>query len=122
MDVPDHNTINRFRSGRLKGVLKEAFSTIVKFLVTEGTVSLEATYTDGAKIESAANGYTFVWGKSINTRISKIAEQLNEFWAYAEPVIKQELMEEAPLLPEDITADKASEAVGRIDEALRGMD
>lgn len=60
MDVPDHNTINRFRSGRLKGVLKEVFSTIVKFLVAEGLVSLDRIYTDGTKIESAANRYTFV--------------------------------------------------------------
>lgn len=122
MDVPDHNTINRFRSGRLNGVLKEVFSTIVKFLVCEGLVSLETTYTDGTKIESAANRYTFVWGKSISTRISKIADQLNELWSYAESVTKQELMEEAPLLPEDITAEKVSEVVGRIDEALRDVD
>lgn len=33
MDCPDHNTISRFRSGRLKGILKEVFGTIVKFLV-----------------------------------------------------------------------------------------
>ncbi|MDH6355782.1 transposase, partial [Dysgonomonas sp. PH5-45] len=122
MDVPDHNTINRFRSGRLKGVLKEVFSTIVKFLVTEGLVSLDRVYTDGTKIESSANRYTFVWGKSISTRISKIAEQLNEHWAYAESVTKQELMEETPLLAEDISADKVAQVVDRIDEALRDVD
>lgn len=118
MDVPDHNTINRFRSGRLKGVLKEVFSTIVKFLVAEGLVSLDRIYTDGTKIESAANRYTFVWGKSISTHISKIAEQLNELWAYAESVTKQELMQEAPLLAEDINVERVSEVISRIDEAL----
>lgn len=122
MDAPDHNTLNRFRSGRLKGVLKEVFCTIVKFLVAEGLVSLEKTYTDGTKIESVANRYSFVWGKSISTRISKIAGQLNELWAYAESVTKQELMEEAPLLAEDITAEKVSEIVNRIDESLRDVD
>ena len=34
--TPDHNTINRFRSSRLKDVLKTIFATIVKFLVAEG--------------------------------------------------------------------------------------
>ena len=122
MDCPDHNTINRFRSSRLKGALKEVFSTIVKFLAEEGLVSLEKTYTDGTKIESAANRYTFVWGKSIQTRIGKIADQLNELWAYAESVTKQELQQEAPLLPEDISVEKVSEVVERIDQALQDVD
>ena len=122
MDVPDYNTINRFRSGRLKGVLKEVFSTIVKFLSSEGLISLDRVYTDGTKIESVANRYTFVWGKSISTRINKITEQLNELWAYAESVTKQELMEETPLLAEDISADKVARMVDRIDEALRDVD
>ncbi|MCK9435888.1 MAG: transposase [Synergistaceae bacterium] len=78
MIIPDHNTSNRFRSGRLKGVLKEVFGTIVKFLEAEGFVSLERAYTDGTKIESAANRYAFVWGKSIQTRTGKIAEEMNE--------------------------------------------
>jgi len=122
MHAPDHNSINRFRSGRLNGALKEVFSTIVKFLVSEGLVSLETMYTDGTKIESSANRYTFVWGKSISTRINKIAEQLNELWSYAESVTKQELMQETALLPEDITAEKVSEVVDRIDETLHDVD
>lgn len=84
-------------------------------------VSLEKNYIDGTKIESCANRYTFVWGKSIHTRISKIANQINELWSYAESVTKQELMEEAPLLTEDITAEKVAEAVEKIDEALRDV-
>ena len=72
--TPDHNTINCFHSSRLKGVLKTVFATIVKFLVAEGFVSLDVAFTDGTKMEANANRYTFVWGKSIHTRISKIAE------------------------------------------------
>ena len=44
--TPDHNTINRFRSSRLKDVLKTIFATIVKFLVAEGFVSLDVACTD----------------------------------------------------------------------------
>lgn len=122
MNVPDHNTINWFRSGRLKGMLKEVFATIVKFLEAEGFVSLERAYTDGTKIESVANRYTFVWGKSIQTRTGKIAEEINELWAYAESVTKQELLQEAPLLPEDISSEKVREVVEKIDETLRDVD
>ena len=122
MNIPDHNTINRFRSGRLKGALKEVFATIVKCLAEEGLLSLETVYTDGTKIESASNRYTFVWGKSIETRTEKIAEQINELWDYAESVTKQELREETPLLSEDINASSVSRIVERIDEALRDTD
>ena len=83
--VPDHNTINRFRSSRLKDVLKTVFATIVKFLVAEGFVSLDVACTDGTKMEANANRYTFVWGKSIHTRISRIAEQLEEIWPSPSP-------------------------------------
>jgi transposase len=120
MNCPDHNTINRFRSGRLKGVLKEIFASIVKFLVQEGLVSLEATYTDGTKIEANANRYTFVWGKSITTRIGKIADQINDLWSYAESVTKQELRDSAPMTYQEVTPEKVEEAVGMIEASLEG--
>ena len=56
--TPDHNTINRFRSSRLKDVLKTVFATIVKFLVAEGFVSLDVACTDGTKRSSGASPST----------------------------------------------------------------
>ena len=120
--TPDHNTINRFRSSRLKDVLKTIFATIVKFLVSEGLVSLDVACTDGTKMEADANRYTFVWGKSIHTRISRIAEQLEEIWRYAESVTKQELRDSAPITYQDITPEKVEKALCRIDDALNGVD
>jgi len=121
MRTPDHNTINRFRSGRLKGVLKEVFGNIVKFLVEEELVSLDTVYTDGTKIEANANRYTFVWGKSIQTRVNKIADQINELWEYAENVTKQELRDSAPVTVAEITPEKVEEAVEKIQAALDGV-
>ena len=120
--TPDHNTINRFRSSRLKDVLKTVFATIVKFLVAEGFVSLDVACTDGTKMEANANRYTFVLGKSIHTRISGIAEQLEEIWQYAESVTKQELRDSAPVTYQDITPEKVEKALGQIDDALNGVD
>lgn len=122
MSAPDHNTINRFRSGRLKGALKDIFATIVKSLAEEGLLSLETIYTDGTKIESVSNRYTFVWGKSIQTRTEKIADQINELWDYAESVTKQELREETPILAEDINAESVSRIIENIDQALQNID
>ena len=51
MSYPDHNTINRFRSDRLNGVLKEVFSQVVLLLVENGHITLKEAYLDGTKIE-----------------------------------------------------------------------
>src|SRR5678815_2104700 len=60
MNTPDHHTINRFRSERLRNILRDIFVQVVKHLAESGHVSLREVYTDGTKIESAANRYTFV--------------------------------------------------------------
>jgi transposase len=75
MSQPDHNTLNRFRSERLKGVLKQVFGKVVELLVEQGLVTLKEVYIDGTKIESKANRYTFVWGKAIKRNKEKIQKQ-----------------------------------------------
>ncbi|MCD9577552.1 transposase, partial [Flavobacterium soyae] len=55
MSQPDHNTINRFRSQRLNGQIKEIFTQIVLLLEREGIVSLKTAFVDGTKIEANAN-------------------------------------------------------------------
>ena len=96
MSYPDHNTINRFRSDRLKGVLREVFSQVVLLLVDEGIITLKEAYLDGTKIEANANRYTFVWGLSITKSKERIKKQLDELWAYAESVAREELENNEP--------------------------
>jgi transposase len=88
---PDHNTINRFRSERLRKPLKEIFSQVVRLLMESGHVSLRDVYVDGTKIEANANKYTFVWGKAIKGYKEKIGSQLEYLWTYAEAVAKEEM-------------------------------
>lgn len=83
--TPDHNTINRFRSSRLKDAIHDIFTQVVKLLVDMGCLSLDIVYMDGTKIESRANRYTFVWRKSVEKykanleeKIRKILEQVEE--------------------------------------------
>jgi len=121
-NCPDHNTINRFRNGQLKDALRNIFAQVVQFMVSEKLVSLDTTYTDGTKIESAANRYTFVWGKAMQTSIGRIADQINELWAYAESVTKQELMDSAPVTYQDVTPEQVVELVERIEQALDGVE
>lgn len=123
MKKPDHNTINRFRSEKLSGILKEIFSQVVLLLCQEGIVSLkEAVFTDGTKIESAANKYTFVWGKSIKTNKERIKAQLDELWKYAQNLAAEEMKDTAPLTFEEIDAEKVKETVAKIDAALEDKE
>lgn len=119
MKKPDHNTINRFRSEKLSGVLKQIFSQIVLLLQQEGIVSLkEAVFTDGTKIESVANKYTFVWGKSIKVNKEKMKAQLDELWSYAQSIAAEELKDTAPLEYSEINPEKVKETIAKINAAL----
>lgn len=119
MNKPDHNTINRFRSERLQGVLKTIFTQIVLLLAEEGLVRLEEIYTDGTKIEANANRYTFVWGRSIKTNKEKISKQLDELWQYAQRVATDELKDIEPVNFEKIDSQKVIQTIEKIDQVLK---
>ena len=80
MNRPDHNTLNRFRSDRLKDEIKQIFSQVVLLLESEGHVSLKTAFVDGTKIEARANRYSFVWGRAIKRSKERIEQQLEELW------------------------------------------
>lgn len=122
MNKPDHNTINRFRSNRLKDVLKTVFSQVVILLNEAGHLSLKEIYTDGTKIEAQANRYTFVWGNAIKSSKSRMEEQLKELWSYAEKIAAEELKDEAPESFAPVSADQVRDTIQKIDQALEGKD
>ncbi|NLR83060.1 IS1182 family transposase [Chitinophaga eiseniae] len=120
MSKPDHNTISRFRSGRLQEILQPIFSQVVLLLCDEGLLSLKELYTDGTKIEANANRYSFVWGKSITNNREKIKKQLNELWQYAKSIAAAELNSPTdPTDPGPIDSSKVKEVIDSINQALR---
>ncbi len=64
--APDHNTIARFRTGRLVGVIDNLFSQIIKKISELDSIEFKNVFIDGTKIEANANKYTFVWKKTIS--------------------------------------------------------
>ncbi len=90
MSFPDHNTIFRLRSKRLKGEIKKIFAMVVALLVEEELVSIKEAFIDGTKIEANTNRYTFVWGNAIKTNKEKMKVQLEELWSYVEQVCEEE--------------------------------
>ena len=119
MEQPDHNTINRFRSDRLKGVIKKVFSQVVLMMAESGHVDLQQVYTDGTKIESTANRYTFVWGKAMKTSKERIARQLEELWQYTQQVAAEELKDTSPTQYASIDPEEVRKTIDLIDQALQ---
>jgi transposase/ribonuclease D len=122
MAQPDHHTINRFRSERLRNILKEVFAQIVLLLVDSGHVSLQEIYTDGSKIESVANRYSFVWGRAIKTNKERMRQQLKELWAYSQKVAAQEKGDDTPPDFDKIDSKNVKDTIEKIDAALKDTE
>ncbi len=119
MNTPDHNTINRFRSERLKEVLRQVFTQVVILLAEQGLLNIKELYTDGTKIEADANRYTFVWGNAIKTSKERIKKQLAELWQYAQKIAAAELPDTDPTSFDKIDAGKIEQTIEQINEALK---
>ena len=119
MQRPDHNTINRFRNDKLKGVLKEVFSQVVILMAEQGLMDIKTLYVDGTKLEANANKYTFVWGKSVKRHKARIKTQLEELWKYAETIAKEELMDNDPTTYTELDAEQVKKTIATINDALK---
>ena len=119
MSRPDHNTINRFRSEKLKEPLKKIFVQVVHLLAAEGLLSAKELYTNGTKIEANANRYTFVWANAIKTNKEKMKLQLDELWKYAQSVAASELDDTGPGDFNKIDKEKVEQTIAKTDAALK---
>src|SRR5690606_28046410 len=119
MQRPDHHTINRFRSERLRDVIGDIFAQLVLLLHEEGLLDIKDVYTDGTKIEANANRYTFVWGKAVKKSKERISAQLKELWDYAGSVASAELDSGEPDFVNP-TPEKVTQTIEKINDALQG--
>lgn len=122
MSTVDHNTINRFRSDKLKDSFKEIFKQVVMMLAEEGLISMKQIYTDGTKIEAQAGRYTFVWGKSIKTNKTKMLTQLEELWNYAQSISNDDDPDTEPPQFKEISQEVIQKTVEQIDTKLSGNE
>lgn len=122
MTIVDHNTINRFRSDKLKENFKEIFKQVVLMLASEGLVNLKQIYTDGTKIEAQAGRYTFVWGNSIKTNKAKMLTQLEELWNYAQSISNEDDPNPEPAEFKEISKEVIQKTVAKIDAKLSGNE
>ena len=74
--APDHNTIARFRSERLKDCIDDLFNQLIVKLGKMQEIQYKNLFVDGTKIEANANKYTFVWKKATIKFESRLQEKI----------------------------------------------
>ncbi len=103
--APDHNTIARFRTGRLEPILDDLFNQFIIKLYENNELELKNLFIDGTKIEANANKYTFVWKKSVSKNeinlgediklfIKNINDKFNKNFSIVENTVKSKLLRE----------------------------
>ena len=116
MKRPDFRTINYYRGKRLKEGFDAVFTQVVRLLHEEGFVSLKVQYIDGAKIESVANKYTFVWRGSVEKYDARLKAKTEALLRQIEQNHAIENQENPA--PEELTAEEVAERVERIREKV----
>lgn len=76
--APDHNTIARFRTERLTGIIEDLFYQFVKKLGELGEIEYKNIFIDGTKIEAYANKYSFVWKGATTKLEAKLQEKVKK--------------------------------------------
>ncbi len=71
-EVPDHNKISRFRTGKLKNVIEDLFAQLTNKLRELGEIECKNLFIDGTKIEANANRYSFVWRNTVSKNAEKL--------------------------------------------------
>jgi len=117
---PDFRTINYFRGKRLNGQIEDIFRQVVILLSESGVVSLKEVFTDGTKIESAANRYTFVWKGSIEKSKQKLEVKIQSVLSEINQAIDQDNQEkEEVATAPSLTSEELNQKIQAINAKLK---
>lgn len=118
---PDHNTINNFRGKKLKTEIENIFTQIVLMLSELNILSFKEAFTDGTKIESAANRYTFVWRGSVEKNKQKLEVKINAVLEEINQAIKEDDKQESePVLT--ITSEELNKKIEELNSKLSSLN
>jgi transposase len=122
--LPDFNTINRFRSVYLKNVVEDVFVEVLMFLHQHGFIKFEDFYVDGTKLEADARKYSHVWRKNTERYKQAVQERVETILKEVEALNQEEdgLYGKGDL-PEvgeasNISSEKVQEVAQAINEKL----
>lgn len=119
-NFPDHHTINNFRGARLKGKIDNIFTQVVILLNQSNLVALEEVFTDGTKLESVANRYTFVWKGSVEKNKEKLEKKIKLVLKDIEEEIAQEIQcQESNELTVPISSEELDKKIAELNETIK---
>lgn len=90
MQRPDFRTINGFRSGRLKEVIDQVFSSMVLFLMDKKYIDLHSYFVDGTKLRADSNKHKVVWAKNTRRYKENVQRKINDLLNEIEQVNDEE--------------------------------
>jgi transposase len=119
-NFPDHHTINNFRGARLKGKIDNIFTQVVILLNQSNVVALEEVFTDGTKLESFANRYTFVWKGSIEKNKEKLEKKIKLVLKdIEEEIAQEEQSEDTNELSTPINSQELDQKIAQLNQTLK---
>jgi transposase len=117
---PDFHTINNFRGKRLKNDIENIFKQVVLLLVESDILTLNEVFTDGTKIESVANRYTFVWKKSVEKNKQKLEKNIQAVLKEIEEAITEDNNVKEETYPSSsLTSSELNEKIQKINQRLK---
>ncbi len=119
---PDHNTINNFRRKKLKTEIENIFTQIVLMLSDMNVLSFKEAFTDGTKIESTANRYTFVWRKSVEKHKQNLEEKIKSVLAEINQSIKEDDKQTEELVSPSITSEELKKKIDELNSKLSAIN
>lgn len=118
-NFPDHLTINNFRGKRLKDKIDNIFTQVVVLLNQSNVVALEEVFTDGTKLESFANRYTFVWKGSVEKNKERLEKKIKLVLKDIENEIAQESRsQEENQVSSPISSQELDKKIAELNEQL----
>ncbi len=122
MNKPDHNTINRFRSDRLKDVFENGVWQSSRAPCRSRAFRFERDLYRWHQTGGASQSLHLCMGNAIKHSKARMEQQLKELWAYAEGVAAEELKDQTPESFAVVSAEQVSKTIEKIDQALEGKE
>ncbi len=94
LNKPTYATIATFRSGKLRGKVKDLFGIILKQIYEQEQLQVGTQFIDGTIFESVANKNTYVWGKNTERYKSQTEARIKAILADVEEYLKEDEQED----------------------------
>lgn len=124
----EHNTINRFRTCRVRPIFEEIFSEVVILLAQAGYIDMTTYFLDGTKIEANANKFSFVWSKATDSYTDKLRAKMHAHLDAIDKICDEEeaLAPDAPDVIDSQTlhdvAERINARIGAKEQATEEKD